>query len=139
MSPPQASAAHFGAGWGAVLADPPALTQLLCPGLTGDPLHLQAADSGDPAGQHQSPSQHQGPGGQRQEQDAKGAAGSTPGQVHGGATTLAFGCLGPPSACWVSGGGVGRGGPGEVLSVHPQLGGEQGSLDTLAWLGEPHF
>ena len=35
--------------------------------------------------------------------------------------------------------GEGRGGPGEVLSVHPQLGGEQGSLDTLAWLGEPHF
>uniref|UniRef100_A0A8D1B033 mevalonate kinase n=1 Tax=Sus scrofa TaxID=9823 RepID=A0A8D1B033_PIG len=69
----------------------------------------EAADSEDPAGQHQSPSQHQGPGGQRQEQDAKGAAGSTPGQVHGGATTLAFGCLGPPSACWVSGGGVGRG------------------------------
>ena len=117
--PPQASASCPGSGWGGVHGGPQPWPS--CP-ILGSPwtlFALQATGSEDPADQHQSASQHQGPGGQRQEPAAEGAASSTPGSVPSGATTLRFGCPSPPSASWVSGRkGQGEQELGEAPCIH---------------------
>lgn len=133
-SPPWASTSCPGSGWGRVQEGPQPWPS--CPVL-GSPwtlFALQATSSEDPADQHQSASQHQGPGGQRQEPAAEGTAGSTPGSVPGGATTLTFGCPSPPSASWVSGGrGWGGRDLGRLRAPTAQQGGRTGILKQAAF------
>lgn len=86
----------------------------------------QATGSEDLADQHQSPPQHQGSGGRRQEQAAQGAAHSASGRVLQG-HTVTFRCWGSPFASWVSrgwdrvmgtpAGGFGR--KGGAVCSHP--------------------